>query len=82
MKKLFVTIAECAIASGAVNVQTVKVFNKNVGIGLGSNNPTQKFHVVGNSFFDGKVGIGSSSPTATLDIIGNVGSTNGWLWIM
>jgi hypothetical protein len=37
-------------------------------VGIGTANPEQKLHVVGNSFFNGQVGIGTVTPVAILDI--------------
>ena len=66
-----------AIGFGA-QAQAVKVLpNGNVGIGF--DEPTQKLHVVGNSFLDGNVGIGRITPAFKLDVDGNgrFGTANG-----
>ena len=48
--------------------------NGNVGLGISS--PTQKLHVVGNSFFNGNVGIGTNSPQRKLDVNGDIAAKN------
>jgi hypothetical protein len=47
---------------------TVTMLN-NGDVGIGTS-PTQKLHVVGNSYFNGNVGINISSPTYKLDVKG------------
>jgi hypothetical protein len=69
VKKLFAMAAICAITSSAANAQVEVINNGNVGIGTLT--PTQKLHVVGNSFFNGNMGIGFSSPTHKLHVVGN-----------
>jgi hypothetical protein len=56
MKKLFVTIAICAIIGGAANAQSIKILNSNgnVGIGLGANSPLEKLHVSDGKTSDAK----------------------------
>ena len=50
--------------SDRLNIST----NGNVGVGTIS--PSQKLHVVGNTYFDGNVGIGTSSPLTRLHVAG------------
>jgi len=52
MKKLFILIAVLAIAISAT--AQVKVLS-NGNVGIGSTTPSQKLHVVGNSFLDGNL---------------------------
>jgi len=42
----------------------------NGDLGIGTNNPTQKLHVVGNSFLNGNLGIGRDNPIYKLDVNG------------
>ena len=81
-KKIFATIALCTIVGSAAHGQVEIINNGNVGIGI--NIPTQKLHVVGNSFFNGNVGIGINIPTHKFHVVGNsffngnvgIGTTN------
>jgi hypothetical protein len=41
-----------------------------VGVGIGTDNPTQMLHVVGTTRFEGDVGIGTNSPTHKLHVAG------------
>jgi hypothetical protein len=68
MKKLFVFFAMLLITTTAMS--QVKVVNSNLGVG--TNTPTQKLHVLGNSYFNGNVGIGTNSPTFKLDTRGTI----------
>ena len=56
------------IRSGTTAVAT---FLQNGNVGIGTSNPSAKFHIAGNSFFDGNVGIGTSSPSTKLHVVGN-----------
>jgi hypothetical protein len=47
MKKLFVTIAICAIIGGAANAQSIKILNSNGNVGIGVTNPNYKLDVGG-----------------------------------
>ena len=40
-------------------------------VGIGTNNPLTKFHVAGNSYFNGNVGVGTSSPASKFHVVGN-----------
>ena len=53
-------------------------FAQNVGIG--TNNPTQKLHVVGNTFLAGNVGIGQPNPLAPLHFASNEANRKIVLW--
>ncbi|MDR2963869.1 MAG: hypothetical protein LBU90_09615 [Bacteroidales bacterium] len=44
----------------------------NGSVGIGTETPNQKLHVVGNSYFNGKVGIGYANPTVPLDVNGTI----------
>ena len=44
-------------------------------VGIGTNSPSQKLHVVGNSYFNGNVGIGTTAPAEKLDVNGTVKAT-------
>jgi hypothetical protein len=71
MKKMLLMVASMAIVLG-VNAQAVKVSTAgNVGIGTGTTTPSQKLHVVGNTYLNGNVGIGYTSPTYKLQVNGN-----------
>jgi hypothetical protein len=43
-----------------INSNGLTYFNNPGNFGIGTNNPAQKLHVVGNSFFNGNVGIGEN----------------------
>lgn len=40
-------------------------------VGIGTESPTKKLHVVGDSAFDGNVGIGTDTPTYELHVVGD-----------
>jgi len=68
MKKIFLLLAMFVITTTAMT--QVKVVNSNLGVG--TNTPTQKLHVLGTSYFNGNVGIGTNSPTFKLDTRGAI----------
>ena len=68
MKKILLFFALLFVM--ALAMSQVKVVNGNLGVGTSS--PSNRFHVVGNSYFNGNVGIGVSNPTYKLDCYGNV----------
>ncbi|NDW08859.1 hypothetical protein D0T56_04205 [Dysgonomonas sp. 520] len=54
--------------SGNTNVSDDVIVNSQGNVGIGTNSPSQKLHVAGNSYTSGYVGIGNSSPAYKLDI--------------
>jgi len=68
MKKITLFFALLAIATMAT-AQVRVLSNGNTGIGI--TNPTQRLHVVGNSYLNGNVGIATASPTQRLHVVGN-----------
>jgi hypothetical protein len=68
MRKVFLISVFVATVL-CVNAQVKVISNGNVGIGTGTTTPSQKLHVVGNSFLNGNVGIGVN-PSYKLDVNG------------
>jgi len=75
MKKTFLFFALLAITTSAMT--QVKVVNSNLGVG--TNTPTQKLHVLGNSYFNGNVGI-NTVPNSNyfMDVNGDVRFSKWW----
>ena len=69
---IFWQVAPSEAAGSTISSWSTVTILNNGNFGIGINNPTQKLHVVGNSFFNGNVGIGTSSPTQKLHIEGAV----------
>src|SRR5262249_34837346 len=61
-----------SLVLGSINGVNGADVDTNVGIGTSA--PSQRLHVVGNSFFNGNVGIGTSGPASVLHLNGNSGN--------
>ena len=83
MRKVLFMVACMAIVFG-VNAQALKVSSVgNVGIGTGTTTPSQKLHVVGNSYLNGNVGIGDVvHSTYRLQVGGQTRFAPGWIGLI
>jgi hypothetical protein len=71
MKKLITVIAAIVISLSSFGQSVTVLPNGNVGIGTGATAPTQKLHVVGNTYMNGNLGLGTTPSSYKLHVVGD-----------